>query len=64
MVALTTQFINIIESVGFPIVAFGMMWKYMTVTIRQNNLIFIQTLKENTKAISDLAIVCAGLKRK
>lgn len=45
MVAATTQAINVIQNVGFPIAAFILMWKFATVT-----------LKENTRAIKDLTI--------
>jgi len=45
MVTMTTQTINIIQNVGFPIAAFMLMWRFSSVT-----------LKENTRAIRDLCI--------
>lgn len=50
MTLVSTQFINIVQNLGFPIAAFGLMWRFATVT-----------LKENTRAISDLCIHIAAL---
>jgi len=46
MTLLSTQIANVISSVGFPIAAFIMMWKFATTT-----------LKENTLAINNLTLV-------
>lgn len=52
MTLASTQLINIIQNVGFPIAAFGLMYRFATVT-----------LTENTKAIKELAIALASMKR-
>lgn len=49
MVTAGTQFVNVIQNVGFPIAAFWLMYIFAT-----------KTLKENTNAINNLAIVLAG----
>lgn len=46
MTLVSTQITTAISTVGFPIAAFVMMWKFAT-----------QTLKENTNAINNLAVV-------
>ena len=56
---MTTQFINVIQNVGFPMAAFWLVWRYMTVTNKQNNMIIIETLTENTRAIRDLTVAIA-----
>lgn len=48
----STQFIDIVQNLGFPIAAFGLMYRFATVT-----------LKENTMAIRNLCISIEGLKR-
>lgn len=48
----STEIANLISDVGFPIGAFGLMWRFATTT-----------MKENTKALGDLAIAIAGLKK-
>lgn len=53
MTLATTQFVNIVQNLGFPIAAFGLMWRFATVT-----------LKENTRAIKDLCISLEGMKKK
>jgi len=52
MTLLTTQFIDVVQSLGFPVAAFGLMYRFATVT-----------LEKNTDAIKDLCIAIAGLKR-
>jgi len=48
----STQFIDVVQNLGFPIAAFGLMYRFSTLT-----------LKENTAAIRDLCVCIAGLKR-
>ena len=45
MTLASTQLINIVQNLGFPIAAFGLMYHLVSVT-----------LKENTRAIKDLTI--------
>ena len=52
MTLMTTQITNMITTLGFPIVAFLLMYRFATATI-----------KENTVAIKELTIAITGLKR-
>lgn len=62
MTLATTQFINIIQNLGFPIAAFLLMHKFATQTLKDNTRTITDTLKENTKAITNLCISIEGLK--
>ena len=41
-----THFIDVVQNLGFPIAAFGLMYNFAT-----------KTLQENTRAISDLCLI-------
>ena len=49
MTLMSTQFVSVIERVGFPIAAFGLMYRFAAAT-----------LKENTRAIKNLTVAIAG----
>lgn len=52
MTLVSTQIADLIQSVGFPIFAFLLMWTFAS-----------KTQKENTEAIKNLTIAIEGLKR-
>lgn len=56
---MSTQIVNVIQNVGFPIAAFGLMYRFATVTLKENT----QAIKSQGGAIRDLAIAIAAMKR-